>query len=190
MIRLDLVGFDGCRKGPPERSFFHYCCAGLAVAVVVVCCCVCYWVAAAGVSDWPSCSMAAIGWGTVSGVSASCISVSDRAGMAVRVSSRVASGDVVSSASAVEAMGSPSVTVAPVMPGAYAEEDSVKEVAGAVEAGRSAGVGGVVEVSVGADGRRSADDDGGSADGDGDLGLALWRDGQGSEQGRGTEQKL
>lgn len=86
----------------------------------------------------------------------------------------IASGHVVSASSAVKAMGAPAMTVAPVMPGTYAEEDSVIEVAGSVEADRRTGVRRIVEVSVGADRRRAADDDCRSPDRDGDLSVAIW----------------
>jgi hypothetical protein len=56
-----------------------------------------------------------------------------------------------SSAGGYEAMTAPAVTIAPVSPGAYAQEDAVIEVAGAVEADRSTGIGRVVVVAVGAD---------------------------------------
>ena len=74
---------------------------------------------------------------------------------------------VVAAAGSVEAMASPAVAVAPIGPGAYAEEDAVVEVAGAVITVGSAGVGGVVIVSPFADGRSAnTDADLRAADGD------------------------
>ena len=67
-------------------------------------------------------------------------------------------GDVVAAAAVDEAVSSPAVTVAPLMPGAYSEEDSVVEVAGAVEVARGALVGRVIVVSPAA-GRWSAEVD-------------------------------
>ena len=57
-------------------------------------------------------------------------------------------------------MVTPTVVIAPVPPGTDAQEDAVIEVAGAIEADRSAGVGCVIVITVGADRRRSADVDG------------------------------
>jgi hypothetical protein len=57
-------------------------------------------------------------------------------------------------------MAAPAMVIAPVPPGANAQEDVVIEVAGAVEADRSTGVGCVVVVAVRANRRRSAYVDG------------------------------
>ena len=74
---------------------------------------------------------------------------------------------VVAAAGSVEAMASPAVAVAPIGPGAHAEEDAVVEVAGAVITVGGAGIGGVVIVSPFADGRSAnADPDLRAADGD------------------------
>jgi hypothetical protein len=67
---------------------------------------------------------------------------------------------VVAATAAVEAITAPAVAIAPVGPGSYAEEDAVVEVAGAVVAIGSAGVGGVVIVAPAANGRGSSNDDG------------------------------
>jgi hypothetical protein len=77
---------------------------------------------------------------------------------------------VSSSAGAYEAMGSPAVGVAPVGPGADAEEDSVIEVARSIEARRGAGVRSKLVISVGADGL------GADLDTEGNLGIGLGRE--------------
>ena len=84
---------------------------------------------------------------------------------------------VVASTSTVEAMAAPAVAVAPVGPGAYAEEDAVVEVAGPVVAIRGTGVGVVVIVAPGADGGRAADGYSNlrAADGDADTNLRTSR---------------
>jgi hypothetical protein len=74
------------------------------------------------------------------------VSVVVIAGVVVTASAAV----VVASAVAREAMAAPAVAVAPVAPGTDAEEDSVIEVARAVEAVGSASVGRIVVVAVGA----------------------------------------
>src|SRR6185437_268909 len=84
----------------------------------------------------------------------------------VRVMAPV-SGVIAASAGAIETMGTPPMSIAPVGPRAHAEEDSVIEVAGAIEAGGGAGVRGVLVIPVRAD-RRSAD-----LNAEGDLGLGL-----------------
>jgi hypothetical protein len=65
-----------------------------------------------------------------------------------------------SSAGGYEAMATPAMVIAPVPPGADAQEDAVIEVTGAVEAHRCTAVGCVVVVAVGADRRRTTDVDG------------------------------
>jgi hypothetical protein len=59
---------------------------------------------------------------------------------------------IVAATAAVEAIAAPTVTVAPIGPGAYAKEDAVVEVAGTIVAVGSAGVGRVVIVAPGTDG--------------------------------------
>jgi hypothetical protein len=78
-------------------------------------------------------------------------------------------------------MTAPAVTIAPVSPGADAQEDAVIEVAGAVEADRSTGVGRVVVVAVGADRRRATDVDG-------DLRVSPGRHGRKGKERRCTEE--
>jgi hypothetical protein len=160
----------GTQRRPPGRSFWGFL-IGVVLAVVLA-------VAVVSVVVVAACLGVGFMSAVVCGVYAGVIMAIRVAGVAgeVGVVVGVAPGYVVSSARAIEAMGAPAVAVTPVMPRAYAEEDSVIEIAGSVEADRGAGVRRIVEVSIGADRRRAADDDGRSADRDGDLGVALWHD--------------
>jgi hypothetical protein len=88
------------------------------------------------------------------------------AGTSVRSCSAAAAGesstaavDVTSSTGVDEAMTAPAVSVAPVGPWTYAEEDAVIEVARPVETDGGAGVGWVFVVAVTANRRRTADTD-------------------------------
>ena len=71
-----------------------------------------------------------------------------------------------------EAMGSPAVGIAPIGPGADAEEDSVIEVTRTVEVRRGAGVRRKLVIAVGADGRCA------DLDAERNLGIGLGREGK------------
>jgi len=71
-----------------------------------------------------------------------------------------------------EAVVSPAVRVSPVGPGADTQEDSVIEVAGAIESRRGAWVGRIVVIAVGANGR------GADLNAEGNLRVCFWRGGQ------------
>gem|GEM_PF-3853469 len=70
-----------------------------------------------------------------------------------------------------ETMVSPAVAIAPLVPRADAEEDSVIEVARSVESDGSAGVGRIVVVAVGTDRRRASD-------ANDNLRLSWWSEGE------------
>jgi hypothetical protein len=57
-------------------------------------------------------------------------------------------------------MFTPAVAIAPVSPRADAQKNSVIEIARAIEADRSTGIGRIVVVTIGANGRRPTDVDG------------------------------
>lgn len=92
--------------------------------------------------------------------------------------------EVAAAAGRVEAVRTPAVAVSPVCPGSDSEKDSVIEVARAVEAHRCTGVRGVVVISVGADGRWSAD-----LDVERNLRAGLGCGGQEWKNDSGTEQR-
>jgi hypothetical protein len=79
-------------------------------------------------------------------------------------------------------MVTPAMVIAPVPPGADAQEDAVIEVARAVEAHRCTAVGCVVVVAVGADRR-------GTTDVDGDLRVRPGRHGHKGKERRCTEER-
>jgi hypothetical protein len=88
--------------------------------------------------------------------------------------------DVGSSSTTVEAMTSPSVTIAPVRPWAYAKEDPVIEVARPIKTHGCARVRRIVIVAVRADGRIYADDN---------SCVGRWHQGQRDEHSCCTGQK-
>ena len=69
-----------------------------------------------------------------------------------------------------EAMGAPSVTIAPSGPRSHAQEDAIVEIARPVKAHGGAAVGSIVVIAVGAYGL--------NADANDNLRMSRWRDGQ------------
>jgi len=90
-------------------------------------------------------------------------------------------GDVPSSATAVEAMFAPAVAVAPVRPGSHAQEDAVIEIARAIKTTGRAAVWCVLVIAVGTDRL--------NAYADADLCTGGWRQAQRNEQGCRSGQK-
>jgi hypothetical protein len=103
--------------------------------------------AAAGVGDCPAAS-----------ADSNCVSACVTVSTCVAVSA-VTAADVMSSTSADETMAAPTVAIAPVGPGAYAQKDAVIEVARPIETVGRAGIGWVFVIAVGTDRRRTADTD-------------------------------
>jgi hypothetical protein len=90
-------------------------------------------------------------------------------------------GNVPASSSAIEAMFTPAVAVAPVRPGAHAQEDAVIEIARPIEAARRAAVRCIVVIAIGTDRL--------NAYADRNLCAGGWRQDQGDEQSCRTGQK-